>query len=570
MEFIKTSNACDYGQPYSFDEIKEGLLEPAFSRFFNDDVKFLYVNWHSNIIPIGSEELTNNISGFLAPTVAENKKTVVVVNFGWTNVGGGCVDISKKMNELHLCNEPAIRFVGEYARRREYACYNNKLNIPLAVWFKSPKGYSILYFLWDAAHVVSENGVKEISEELLPIALNCYNADIFKAEFAMKQKVEGKVDKENEFISIYDKAVSVIGGVKNIPEVKQEMIQKAPIKQLVLFLNQIAHNRYNFGRDSTKHVDNKIVEKWLDRWAENKWPYYVMFGRKLEISEPISYEIDENRDRFNIIAMINDLRIAFPKYALIIDQFVPNDIIKNVVTEVPQSINELLHIKRGEKVSSVLSRFLGDSKFDMALSKIIEQNSVNSVVHISINPMDYLTSAISKHKWKSCHHAYSGERAAGPASYMFDGGTLCAFMATDKLYLYDFDDKGKPFTWNSKTWRQIIYGDYKNDQFIFAREYPQDHFNNVVVTKVRSMLEKVIADFSGIDNIWKISRNSCKKGNHYVMAENQVAYDDVPHREHSYIRHKYHKPTSDILVGTVIHCPITDHLITDSKKYFYC
>lgn len=105
---------------------------------------------------------------------------------------------------------------------------------------------------------------------------------------------------------------------------------------------------------------------------------------------------------------------------------------------------------------------------------------------------------------------HDGEYALGSLSYMFDEGSLIAFMASDREYTYDLDGKGKPFAWNSKSWRQMVYGSIKDNMFIFSREYPQHYQNDAITTEVRTMFEHTIAEFCDIPSVWVKKNNGAK------------------------------------------------------------
>ena len=173
---------------------------------------------------------------------------------------------------------------------------------------------------------------------------------------------------------------------------------------------------------------------------------------------------------------------------------------------------------------------------------------MQSVIHISINPMDYITSSITKHGWKSCHSMIDGMCGGGCLSYMFDKGTLVAFMASDSMYLYDLCGNNKPFSWNSKLWRQLIYSNYLDNDFVFCREYPQNYNNNSVAEKVRNMLEECVSGFTETPNKWVISKNGARKGGIYKNCKGSAHYDDVPSRETVLIKYKGHKTIENLIV----------------------
>lgn len=584
MEFIQVGEFA--GQAYNFKEVASELLEPAFSKVFHPNVKFLIINWHKMEIPITMDVMNKMIAPYISLRSKDNSNIVVVVNWGWAFSTETRSIYDYTSNKGKICRDDAIRFDENQARNGEIAScpksVGDKESPEMAVWYKTRLGYSVLYFLWDAFHCIGEDGVKEILREITPFASKAYKKGVFLEKFYPKKKVsvEGVPGKEEQFVSIYDKALELIGGEQSIPSIKAEMIANAPIKQLVLFVNQLINSPIQHKTDSKAHTDKKEISKWLEDWADKKWPYYVMFGHKFEVQLPITYEIDLQRDKFTIKALISDIKAQFPKYALVIDQFKTKDIIENKISQFPDSLTEFAYAESGMKLSKFLSSFLDDKDFDVALSKIVGLTKLDSIIHISIDPMDFMTSSVNKCGWTTCQNIYNGGRGNGALSFMFDEGSLIAFMASNKHFLYDLDGKGKPFLWNSKSWRQLVYGDCRNNSFIFVREYPTEGMDNRGLTKdktndiarenTRKFFEKIVSDFCGTSNLWVIKRNGSLNCKHHEVIAGQYGYEDIKEngRPHVLVYQKCHKNFPKIKVGAKIKCIKTGGIIQSSKALF--
>lgn len=586
MEFIQIGEF--FGQPASFEDVTSKLLGPAFADIFEQDTKFLLVNWHRPREALNMPYMNAMLEGHISKRASENRNVIVVVNWGWTHAND-YVTIRHYMDSLQLCNCDAIEYEPDLARNGEISFspkpmvgYHDKIPENLAVWYKSRYGYSVLYFLWDAFHVVSSNGVKEIRREVMPFAHTAYREGVFLKKYCpgKETKCEGDKVSADKFVSIYDKALEVIGGVGAIESIKKEMLEKAPIKQIVLFVNQVIHSAGQDQQNPTAHTDKKEITKWLEDWADKKWPYYVMFGNKFEAQLPIQYEVDIERDKFTIDALIADLKVQFPQFALVLHQFSKEEIIKNKINRMPSSLAEFTTVEPGTKLSKFLSSFLDNQKFDLELSKVVGLTKLDSIIHISINPMDFMTSAVNKCGWTTCHNLYGGCHANGGLSYMFDSGSLIAFMASNRQYLYDLDHKGKPFAWNSKSWRQLVYGDYHHNSFIFVREYPteghdengsKDRPNEVARENTRKFFEQIVSDFCGTANSWIIKRNGSIGCKHHEPHPNQTGYEDIERngRNHVLVFPKNHRDFPKIEVGMPLKCIKTGEVIMGSSTRIF-
>ena len=134
---------------------------------------------------------------------------------------------------------------------------------------------------------------------------------------------------------------------------------------------------------------------WLRLWAEKKWQYYVMFGLKFSITRDINIALRPDKDEILIRAMMSDFKRKFIKYAPILDMFDTREFLNNKIGS-HSELNKYKPIQSGMKLSKYLSDFFDDKEFDIELSKFIQNKEVNSTVHISINPMDYMTASVTK------------------------------------------------------------------------------------------------------------------------------------------------------------------------------
>lgn len=557
------------GSRNDFDTFKEVVLDKIGKNFFNDDVEVVIYNHHHPDVPVDEDVFKKMFSPYISTDKEKNKKKLFIVNYGWHSAKD-TVNIHSFFDNMELCNSDIAKFNAESAMDGEYAHKNKNGNVIST--FVKINGIDTIFFMWDAIHLASENAVREWSNELLGFAINCFDGDIFLPKFAEMHNEGGdKRISGKKFVSIKSRATEIVGK-ENIDSVISEMIDRAPVKEIVLFLNQIINSDNESrirSRGNHSFVTKEQVRDWLHLWAERKWPYYVMFGREFEITSPCQFKLREGKDDILVNSMLADFKRQFIKYAPILDTISVREYLSNTISCGNHSqLEKYKPIRSGIKLSKYLSEFFEDSEFDISLSKFIQNKEFNSIAHISINPMDYMTSSVTKHDWKSCHNPMDGCCGAGPFSYMFDEGSLVAFMATDREYIYDLDGKGKPFAWNSKSWRQIIYGSYDDNAFVFCREYPQEYKNDVVTAQIRDMVEKRVSSFCDIPDIWCVKKNGARSTpDIYQNVPGSAHYDDVGARDTVLVRSKMNMNLSHpINVGSKVPCPITKKML-DYKSY---
>lgn len=373
-----------------------------------------------------------------------------------------------------------------------------------------------------------------------------------KTIFAEEDEIRKKKEAEKQTYAFNSIDESISKKIKK-DEIIEEMLNKVDYKTLCSIINcSIRRNnpRLNFG-----FINAESIRTWLQEWANKKWKLYVLFGNKLKISDELSIDKDDTEINNDIY----DLCYKFPKYAFTLQNIHPGMVKKNELTD-----NIFPHPfysdKMGKKLSKALSDFLQDEKFDVEFSKIIQEKKTCAVLSISIDPYDYLTMAVNKHRWRSCQNFIDGERNLGSAAYLFDDNTTVAYMCGKKDY--DYEEQGYKWTGNSKRWRQLINIGTEENILMFCREYPQKSTNPIVSQTIRQFLEKNIADFCKIEDRWKIKYRGCINGKTHISAENSVHYEDFINTADSFsnsnyfVRHIGKKPEKMITLGYAVKCPV--------------
>lgn len=301
-------------------------------------------------------------------------------------------------------------------------------------------------------------------------------------------------DKKKEEEPIY----SIKAPLKD-PKIIEEMIKKVDKKRLKNLLSISA----SYGESMRHIVSSEVVEEYLHLWANAKYEFYLLFNRQLSISKDVDLEVTEEEMR----VMKRDLANQFPKYGTYVENMPTQYFVSNEINRLYDgcfSYGLQFFTGRGMKLSKFFAQFLQDPKFDIELSKVLQNKKVVGSVYLSIDPYDYLTSSINQHGWKSCHRITEGEYGTGSVSYMLDETTVVSYRAKkDAEFNYNF--WGIKFKGNSKLHRQLIYFDKNSCSIIFGRQYPND--NEQLSKEIRFLLEERVAEYLGVDNTWKVFKN---------------------------------------------------------------
>ena len=244
----------------------------------------------------------------------------------------------------------------------------------------------------------------------------------------------------------------------------------------------------NFGYNDIK---DDIVKEYLVNWANAKKWLYLAMGRNLSVKKSVKVDKTER----DMAQLIDELSHEFPVYGFHLRKFEVEDVIKNKISYVPSFYSRYTDIcKVGMKLSKFLSQLLNDNAFDIALSKIMQNTKIDATVEISINPIDYMTMAIHKHRWASCYDISQGCYSNCAFSIMQDKGSVIAFKHNDKEYDYGFELKDKHFNykWNSKQMRNVLFFDEETKCVLscLAQGSADDIYYNAIDSLVQELFQQ--------------------------------------------------------------------------------
>ena len=249
-------------------------------------------------------------------------------------------------------------------------------------------------------------------------------------------------------------------------------------------------------------ISEKELDNYLLKWANAKYEMYILFGNKLKIEEHIEEEL--NFDIFK--EMYEALKRDFPKYSFVLDYIDTFDALKNKFTDSSNTRYIKKYCKdifnEGMKVTKFLSKLYEDDKFDIALSKMLQNRKVDTMVTISIDPYDYLTMSLTKYSWLSCFDISSGCYSNAPFSALIDEVLMVCYTSDGKDY--DFNYKGKKYSGNNKKDRWFLYLDKTNCNFLLGGKMGSPSSSVIELTEKifkKCVLEKFPSiEWDGSDN----------------------------------------------------------------------
>lgn len=264
-------------------------------------------------------------------------------------------------------------------------------------------------------------------------------------------------------------------------------------------------------------IKDEYVRWYLEQWAIAKEPLFKLFGEQLSVKIPV--KIPVNRDA--VADKIDELCMKYPQYAATVKELSIDEICEN---EIRGDRSELLKAlfpriyRKGGKASSILSRIIKDTQFDIDLSKILQNRVIDGFATISIHPLDYVTLSTNTHKWGSCMDIIHGFNKIGGFSLMMDSPSTIAFFDHGSDVIYS--NKYGSFVWNNKVFRQIIYIDVNKKMFAFG------HYNGTVDDSIRDKWGDKVNELLGTHHEYSES------GYHWVEQKGEFYYDTSVYRSY--------------------------------------
>lgn len=403
----------------------------------------------------------------------ETGDLVVVANFPDTHE---YTDIQRYAKDLRFVADEYIAF-----------CFKNNLNITGIV---SKDSSDVI------KNIMKENGYTGGFDDVIVI-------EIYPDQLAFYDKIPG-VKKEKAEVKTHS-----ICEKKTNSDIINEMISMVDRPRLANLLAIANH---------MKDVDDKIIDLYLQKWAVAKYSWFILFDHQLVVRKPIEFKCDESE----MSSMLDDLYRRFPSYVANLSEIRSNGGVEAFIENKMPAIDLYARYapkiyKPGMKVSKFLSSLYKvdeeendlQKRFDIELSKVMQNRIISGYVCVSIDPYDLLTTSVNQHSWTTCQKLW-GNMAGANLSWLTDPNTLIAYRENGREYEYkgfigsgvgrrESQSFGKyHFVGNSKSWRQMVHADPNTCAFLFSREYPSSMNIREATDAVRGLIEEVVSGKIGV------------------------------------------------------------------------
>ena len=252
----------------------------------------------------------------------------------------------------------------------------------------------------------------------------------------------------------------------------------------------------------TSNVKDNVVDEYIRMWANAKYEFYLMFGKNLKFVRPVNIPASDKE----IGVLFNELKCRYPFHSTILDYFSIGDIKANKCPDNEVLKNNIEIYKPGMKISKFLHQYFLDDKFDIDVSKVLQNKVISGQFCISIDPIDYLMSSTNKNNWTTCMTPGHGAQSNGCVAYMIDDSGIVAYQCNGNDYEYRFPT-GKIVT-NSKMFRAYVLVNKDNGTFFIHRGYP----DNEIISQykiIKEFVQEAIENYFGIkDAEWYVAENN--------------------------------------------------------------
>ena len=221
-------------------------------------------------------------------------------------------------------------------------------------------------------------------------------------------------------------------------------------------------------------IPDPDIDELFDRWLEAKRDIIEAFDGRLVWTYPykVHFKLDESEKTARFNEFIESITNTYRNYALadFLDANADGFYANSVTHEFSQ---DNIKVPRGMKLVKAFKFFEKDPSlldyYQTRASQVIQEDKIEGTLCFSVHPLDFLSTSMNTHNWRSCH-SLDGEYRSGNLSYMMDKSTIvCYLKSDDDVVLPLFPEN---VLWNSKKWRCLIYLSENWDMLFAGRQYP--------------------------------------------------------------------------------------------------
>lgn len=249
-------------------------------------------------------------------------------------------------------------------------------------------------------------------------------------------------------------------------------------------------------------IDKTVVQDYIKNWQTNKQHFIDAFnGTIYTYSTPIECEMDDEHKQIAIdnfidalpatIKSLDNLTFGFSTLCDFI-RLQGLNATKNIVStafECPDGTK----IPVGMKLLRAFKYFIKDKDIltdvQDKMNLIISQCKLTGYLHLSVDPLDYLSVSENSFGWRSCH-SLDGDYAAGNIDYMMDKATVVCYLddGTTDHTIHNFP---ADIHWNDKKWRMLLFISPDYCTIAAGRQYPTSASN--IMPYVRYCITKIFS-----------------------------------------------------------------------------
>lgn len=268
---------------------------------------------------------------------------------------------------------------------------------------------------------------------------------------------------------------------------------------------------------SISDVSDKVIKNYLLTWCKNKYRFFKMLGNKTRLDQNFIY----TRSKKDLSSSFKDLGKQFPAYYLWLDLFKnqSQNKIEGTYYDLRDIVRELFpHFTlEGSLITHFFkSKLNAPDELVTSIGRIFENDKINAVHTISIDPVDMMLASENPYDWSSCYRLelYIDSSHAD--------GCLAAILDTTSLITYVWNKEGKYDLYDKYKFKNIRY--YRMRGWIaISEDFKAIHFNGIYPGRndydeefkkqLRDVIETVVAEYTGIVNKWRKNPHVTVKDN---------------------------------------------------------
>ena len=285
-----------------------------------------------------------------------------------------------------------------------------------------------------------------------------------------------------------------------------------------------------------KDIDDELIARYLMTWAKNKYRFYKLLGNKIKVDDPFKYK----KFREDITSEIELLYPKFPTYYHWLRMFIrakKNIIEMNDFCGYPYytSRKDFLDLfpdtkLDGMKITHFFQKYLNaPDALTTAIAAIFENDEIEAMHTISIDPVDMMLASETPYNWDSCYRLELGIDSSHA------DGCLASVLDNSNIITYVWNKEGKYSLYNNYTFKSIRYKIMRR-WIAISPDFTGLHFNSIYPYKdsiseelnknLRNIIEEKVANYLERPNQWvRDYKSDCSR--EYCYGYNEYDNDNI-------------------------------------------